>query len=91
VIDENTSSVASASLSGIRVFPNPVTDFVNISTDGSAELVAIYDLHGRLMLSEKPGGESVRLDVSGLPAGFYWLHVIESGSQKITRIQIAGI
>ena len=91
VIDDNTSSVAAVSSPGIRVFPNPVTDFVSVSTDGLAERVMVYDLHGRLMLSEKPGGESVRLDVSGLPAGFYWLHVIESGSQKITRIQVAGI
>lgn len=91
VIDDNTSSVAAVSSPGIRVFPNPVTDFVYVSTDGLAERVMVYDLHGRLMLSEKPGGESVRLDVSGLPAGFYWLHVIETGSQKITRIQVAGI
>jgi hypothetical protein len=32
VIDDNTSSVAAASLPGVRVIPNPATDFVHIST-----------------------------------------------------------
>jgi len=90
VIDENTSSVAATANPGIRLVPVPATDFIHVNTDGLPELVSVYDLNGRLMISEKPGTESFRLDVSGLPAGLYWLHIIEKSGQRITRFQVAG-
>jgi hypothetical protein len=90
VIDENTSSLAAAANPGIRLVPVPATDFIHVNTDGLPELVSVYDLNGRLMISEKPGTESFRLDVSGLPAGLYWLHIIEKSGQRITRFQVAG-
>ena len=90
VIDENSSSLAAAANPGIRLVPVPATDFIHVNTDGLPELVSVYDLNGRLMISEKPGMESFRLDVSGLPAGLYWLHIIEKSGQRITRFQVAG-
>ncbi|MEO0007131.1 MAG: Chitinase precursor [Bacteroidota bacterium] len=90
VIDENTSSVAATANPGIRLVPVPATDFIHVNTDGLPELVSVYDLNGRLMISEKPGTESFRLDISGLPAGLYWLHIIEKSGQRITRFQVAG-
>lgn len=90
VIEDNTSSLATASPSGIRVIPNPATDFIHVSADGPVERVSVYDLHGRLMRAEQPAGDSFRLDISGLPAGLYWLHVTEKGGQSITRIQVTG-
>lgn len=90
VIEDNTSSLATVLPSGIRVIPNPATDFIHVSTDGPVERVSVYDLHGRLVRAEQPAGDSFRLDISGLPAGLYWLHVIEKGGQSITRIQVTG-
>jgi hypothetical protein len=49
------------------VFPNPSNDFVTIQTADAIERVSIYDLNGRLMITQNSG----ELNISNLPAGVY--------------------
>jgi len=71
-----------ASVSGIRIYPNPVSGEVNIavalaSTKGQATF-EIYDITGRMvkgMVVAVSGQEPYKLDVSNLPSGIYLLKV----------------
>ncbi len=66
----------------IRVYPNPVSDEVNIMValtraNGQAT-VEIYDITGRKVKNQVlaiAGQEPYRLDVSNLPSGIYLLRV----------------
>jgi pimeloyl-ACP methyl ester carboxylesterase len=63
---------------GIRVYPNPVTDFITMAMETPADYqVNLYDSRGRLLLS-KAFGQTVSIDVSGFQNGLYFYSVLQS-------------
>ena len=69
----------------VTIYPNPSTDILEV-TVGNEQLteIKIYDITGRLVLSQKPTansakeGNSITVDASGLPAGIYNASVTSS-------------
>ncbi len=59
-----------ASKSGIHIFPNPATDFVNILTESNIFIIKIFDLHGKLLRCIE---NEKWIDTSGLLPGSYIL------------------
>ncbi|WP_282042557.1 T9SS type A sorting domain-containing protein [Winogradskyella flava] len=67
------------------VYPNPTSDFVNISLAGSTALsrVYLYDITGKLMHSEIIANDNLsitttrRIDVSALHSGMYYIKLID--------------
>lgn len=60
-----------------RIFPNPATDFINISNRGlqpSVE-VSVFNVLGVKVMSVSLVDELQRLDVSGLPTGLYFMYL----------------
>ena len=64
-LEDNNTSV-------INVFPNPTTDYVTIEAEDLQE-VALLDMTGKTLSSMATKGNSIRLDVSGLKAGVYFI------------------
>ena len=56
----------------INVFPNPATDFVIIEAEG-LQSVSLTDINGKALSSQAAKGNSIRLDISGLKAGVYFI------------------
>ncbi|MCL2041430.1 MAG: T9SS type A sorting domain-containing protein [Bacteroidales bacterium] len=57
----------------IKLFPNPVKDYLNITSDYTIETITIYDLTGKVVKQVKQPGTSVNL--SDLAVGYYMLKV----------------
>ena len=55
-----------------RLYPNPASDYVMLENAGN-EIVSIYDLTGNLVLNTKSTNNLIRLDVSKLIAGSYYI------------------
>ena len=70
---------------GLRAYPNPTHDQVQLTWNAgaSAESVAIIDLSGRVLQAQRllPGASRAVLDVSGLPAGSYFVALTAEGLQ----------
>ena len=67
---------------GINISPNPATDFIEISKppEGSSNTVRIFNVFGEIVKNPTqtlPEGEDLRIDVSGLPSGMYFVRVGE--------------
>lgn len=78
---------------GLRAYPNPTHDQVQLtwSAEASAESVAIIDLSGRVLQAQRvlPGASRAVLDVSGLPAGAYFVALTAEGLQPaMQRISV---
>jgi|GEM_PF-4161386 len=65
-----------------HVYPNPATDYIDIAVAGNRsinDVVNVYDVLGNVVLSTSAGtpseGGHIRLDVSGLAAGVYFVRV----------------
>jgi PKD repeat protein len=83
-------------LSGIVIYPNPTGGQLNLpnpSKGGAYKAIEIFDMMGRTPLSPLKGGISslsfgegsgVRLDISHLPAGIYFIR-IQTDNEVVTK------
>jgi hypothetical protein len=80
-IDENE-------LSYLKLYPNPTTDLVNISSqDFSSEIqLAVFNISGQQVYSKirTPQSNHVVLDISSLDSGLYFLQIASEGN-RITK------
>lgn len=71
---------------GVKVFPNPVTDILQVSLAKSDMTAKLFNLSGQLVLTLVKG-ES-QLDVSALPAGNYFLEIANGKMVQTERIVV---
>lgn len=66
----------------IRVYPNPARDFIVFENlvHELIENVAIYNIFGQRIENIHVEGHSTRIDITSLPAGYYFAEVITNGS-----------
>lgn len=72
---------------GILIYPNPVRDVINISSDIEVVTAAtLFDISGRILKAES--GNIEQINVSDLPKGFYILKTTtQSGKQSTHKIK----
>ncbi len=73
--------------SGINVYPNPVTQYLNIinSSKQKIELVTIYDLNGKIVYS-RTKNISDNIDMSNMKNGFYIINIVADNKTITYRI-----
>lgn len=75
----------------ISVFPNPVSDFLNIkiSNEAGAVDIQLKDLHGLKIQEYRSVSGDIQLSCSSLPPGIYLLSITDTkGRSRIERIII---
>jgi hypothetical protein len=87
VVDVRLSSVGNLSSTGIRIFPNPATQFIHINAEANLEIIKIYNNTGQLQkVFNLCEGTQTILNIEDLKAGIY-LVLIES-SRGITSLSL---
>ena len=76
------TSLEDLSTLGIRVYPNPAQDIVNIDTRLNIE-VELYNITGELILKEK---NIKRIDMNNFPSGIYHVIIIYQEKRFINKI-----
>ncbi len=73
-----------------RVYPNPAKDFIFAEFTGNPEKVELSDIAGKLVFQKSlnPGEGRIRLDVSDLQSGVYFLRVHENGQYATRKLII---
>jgi hypothetical protein len=66
-----TTSMHEQDKSDFTIFPNPVTDWLNISSKSNFTLIEIIDMSGQIRISSKFDEATTQIPVSTLPAGIY--------------------
>ncbi|OYU81647.1 MAG: hypothetical protein CFE23_04040 [Flavobacterium sp. BFFFF1] len=59
----------------LKVYPNPVSDFLNIAYEQNISQVEVVNMIGQLVISRKVNGTETKLDLSALAAGTYLVKV----------------
>jgi len=71
----------------LRIFPNPVTDYLNIESASEIISVSLFDLTGRIIIAdEQVNAGSYRMNMTNLPAGFYLVGVKIPGRSISYRV-----
>ncbi|MDP4224352.1 MAG: T9SS type A sorting domain-containing protein, partial [Bacteroidota bacterium] len=66
------------------LYPNPVSDILNIENGKQIISIELFDISGRLLLSGKVNSKVFELDMGRYPRGIYFIRaIIETGA--ITR------
>lgn len=86
--DSTIVSVESVLLSGVAVYPNPMSTHLNVEGVENAASYTLLDLSGRVLLKEKHNGSSsTQLDITNLRSGIYILRVVATdGGERIFRL-----
>ncbi|WP_262151781.1 T9SS type A sorting domain-containing protein [Chryseobacterium foetidum] len=70
-----------------KIYPNPTSGIVNVSTENEIESIIIYSLNGQILKTEKINREKkVSVDISGIPSGTYLLKVKTNNGEKTLKI-----
>ncbi len=72
----------------VRVYPNPTNGELfleNVSTDMN---IRLYDRTGRTVISKRAGENLVKLDVSDLPQGMYFLHISTKKGVELRKVLV---
>ncbi|MBQ6277105.1 MAG: T9SS type A sorting domain-containing protein [Bacteroidales bacterium] len=61
----------------IGIYPNPASESVTIQSEGQNDLeqINVFDVNGRMVMSESATGQIHRLDISNLQQGIYFVKV----------------
>lgn len=78
-----TAGVEEERLVTAKVYPNPASDFINIEPGFEAEKILLYNASGQCVLNEK---FSDRIDISALPAGMYFMQLMNDSVSVSARI-----
>ena len=88
VTSSDPLGVKQNSISGLNVYPNPVTDgILKITSDSSnAKTVAVYDILGKQVINTKTSNNAV--NVSNLKGGAYIIKITEDGKTDTRKLII---
>ncbi len=71
----------------LKISPNPVRNDVTISWEtGLYEEISILDIFGHTVKQMDVSGGKVRIDISHLPAGYYFVRTSGGGVKKFVKI-----
>ncbi len=80
----NIGTLATSEISNIsaKVYPNPVTDFLNIEGKNTIESVEIYDINGKLVKKVSVKSDNVSVKLSDLTPGTYFAKINDHKSNQ---------
>ncbi len=60
---------------GIKIYPNPATELVNLTSENNIINVQVYNNIGQLVMEQKVDGNSCQLHISDLESGIYSIRI----------------
>ena len=72
--------------STLKLYPNPATDKIYISSKKPLSALALYDVYGKLVLKKENNANSI--DVSRLNSGVYFLEVSSNSERVVKKVII---
>ncbi|WP_299252653.1 FG-GAP-like repeat-containing protein [uncultured Cytophaga sp.] len=84
-LDTEPTSITNPSLTYIRIYPNPTSEYINIDSQCAIEEVILYNMLGNEVLKAK---ESSKININSLAAGVYTIKIITDKGTDIQKICI---
>ncbi len=81
------TGVKNMSLSKVELYPNPVTDVLNIKTDGAFGSLTIYNVVGQVVGSQDVHSTDMKVDVRSLNPGIYYMTLKGTAGTKTIKFE----
>lgn len=79
---DTTSGVNEFNTAATVLYPNPVTDVLNVSSQNTIEEVNIFNMLGQKVMNATPNAQTLSLNISSLNSGVYIINT--TGEEKET-------
>ena len=82
----STGLVTTVKEEAVNVYPNPARDFVNVKYDpkSGVKSISVYNLIGKTVQNYKvTDNSSARLDLDNIPAGVYFMRLMDAQGQIV--------
>ncbi len=76
---KNSVATNNLELSGVKMYPNPASDILNISAKGNIESVSIYNQIGQELKVIRPNVDKTQVNISDLRTGSYFVKLLVNG------------
>ncbi len=76
-----------SALPGVKIFPNPSSDVINIEWDQSATNAVLVDMYGRTILKTIVSKGINELGLHSIPSGVYFLYLYDTISNQPVALQ----
>jgi uncharacterized repeat protein (TIGR01451 family) len=70
----------------VTIYPNPVKNILNITSDGTVRYVELYDMQGRLLETGIVNDISTTIDLTSRAAGMYFVKVTTYKGVKVENV-----
>ena len=70
------------------IYPNPATNFINVSADETIEQISIFNIKGSLIFSKSYQQKRTSVNVSDFAKGFYIVKVISKENSSVQQLII---
>jgi hypothetical protein len=69
------------------MYPNPASDQINLAfSDDQIREISISDASGKILISNQISGLTYQMDISGLPAGIYFIAVNNDSGRTVKKL-----
>jgi hypothetical protein len=73
-------------INNFSIYPNPVTDNLNIRSSSTVNAITVYDILGKLVLEDNPNAISPSINMSVLNSGIYLVKVTMGDVSKTVKV-----
>ena len=87
-LQDNLTITSVAQSSPLKVYPNPVTDYLTVEYAGAISSLQLFNNQGEAVSVENIGNDYSRLDLSGLDRGNYTLKLIGDNDEEISTVNV---
>lgn len=89
LVSDGTTDTEETFETGIKITPNPARDYLAIelaSVPLDQAKVELFDINGKLVMSEELAQQQNRVSLAGLPGGFYYVRALKDGMADYRKI-----
>ena len=79
-------SINDAEFKSFTIYPNPVTDILNIKTRDAVNKVSVYNVLGKLVYTATPNALSPTVNMSAMKTGVYFVEVTIGNATKTVKV-----
>lgn len=72
----------------IKVFPNPATEYIQLTDNGTATNMVIYNIVGRQVKTYKLQNTGTRYNVKNLPSGMYIVRLTDKNNRVVNTFRV---
>ncbi|HZH85776.1 MAG TPA: PKD domain-containing protein [Brumimicrobium sp.] len=88
-LDFSTLDVLNNELTGLKIYPNPTRNLLNITSENDLKTLVLYSSQGQIIKTIDVQGKSQQIDMAYLNSGIYFLKVIDVfGSMNTSLISV---